>query len=78
MISASLLPDSTLNAVEISRVAADKLLLHSLPWPLTKRFVLKRPGNVEIVSSNADTSIQPLDERLDDWILRRQIGFSFY
>src|SRR6185503_18786227 len=34
-----------LDAVEIARVAADKLLLHSLPRPLAKRFVVQRPGN---------------------------------
>src|SRR6185503_6734167 len=33
------------DTVQVTRVAADKLLLHSLPGPLAKRFVVQRPGN---------------------------------
>src|ERR1041385_7261717 len=34
-----------LDAVEIFRVATDKLLLHALPRTLSKRLVVKRPRN---------------------------------
>ena len=72
-MSALTLSGFLLNAVEVTRVARNKFLLHSLPGALTKRFIVKRPRYRNRHQQSADQHPAAAGAT-DNWILSRYIG----